>query len=264
MRAMFLRRVFSLMSMFQHINYTTRDPAIIGTLGPVSRRKYGLVRPNRNGAGKKSLMAACPATGESKSCPVWKTAFLHGQNNMIMKHKFTSHKRQRCVMGFGAAAIAELYANEYARLTRIVSRILNRPDAAEDVIQDTFIKLSGHGIKPSDRGLLVRAVQNMARDYNRGERLRTALPDSIQRTHPEREGISPEHETIAREGLSSLLQAIHSLPRRRAQIFLLAKLDGMSYARIAEELGVSLSTVEKEIAAAMAFCHQWKRDHDFP
>lgn len=167
-------------------------------------------------------------------------------------------------MGFGTAVIAELYANEHSRLKRIVSRILNRPDAAEDVIQDTFIKLSGHGIKPSDRGLLVRAAQNMARDYNRGERLRTALPDNVQRTQPKYEEISPEQETIAREGLSCLLEAIHSLPRRRAQIFLLAKLDGMSYAGIAEELGVSLSTVEKEIAAAMAFCHQWKRDHDFP
>lgn len=167
-------------------------------------------------------------------------------------------------MVFGAAAIAELYASEHARLKRIVSRILNRPDAADDVIQDTFIKLSGHTINESDRGLLVRAAQNMARDYNRGERHRATLPDNLRHNQPDREDVSPEEHAIARQGLSSLLEAIHSLPRRRAQIFLLAKLDGMSYARISEELGISLSTVEKEIAAAMTFCHQWKRDNDFP
>jgi RNA polymerase sigma-70 factor (ECF subfamily) len=166
-------------------------------------------------------------------------------------------------MGFGAGSIAELYVHEYARLKRIVSRILNRPEAAEDVIQDTFVKLSDRALTVSDRGLVVRAAQNMARDYNRNDRIRAALPENLRNGHLVGAPASPEQEAVARDGLQALLEAIRSLPRRRAQIFLLAKLDGMPYARIAEELGVSLSTVEKEMAAAIAFCHKWQRDHDF-
>jgi len=166
-------------------------------------------------------------------------------------------------MGFGAGSIAELYVHEYARLKRIVSRILNRPEAVEDVIQDTFVKLSDRALTVSDRGLVVRAAQNMARDYNRNDRIRAALPENLRNGHLVGAPASPEQEAVARDGLQALLEAIRSLPRRRAQIFLLAKLDGMPYARIAEELGVSLSTVEKEMAAAIAFCHKWQRDHDF-
>ncbi|MCX8999738.1 sigma-70 family RNA polymerase sigma factor [Rhizobiaceae bacterium BDR2-2] len=167
-------------------------------------------------------------------------------------------------MGIVASAITEFYVNEYARLKRIVSRILVRPDAADDVIQDTFLKLSDHDLKISDRGLLVRAAQNVARDYNRLEKTRTSLFDKVHDSQIIGEPVSPEKSLMMSDQLQSLFRAIHSMPHRRAQIFLLAKLDEMPYARIAEELGVSLSTVEKEMAAAMAFCHKWQQEHDFP
>lgn len=167
-------------------------------------------------------------------------------------------------MGIVASAITEFYVNEYARLKRIVSRILVRPDAADDVIQDTFLKLSDHDLKISDRGLLVRAAQNVARDYNRLEKTRTSLFDKVHDSQIIGEPVSPEKSLMVSDQLQSLFQAIHSMPPRRAQIFLLAKLDEMPYARIAEELGVSLSTVEKEMAAAMAFCLKWQQEHDFP
>lgn len=167
-------------------------------------------------------------------------------------------------MGTVASAITEFYGNEYARLKRIVSRILVRPDAADDVLQDTFLKLSAHDLKISDRGLLVRAAQNVARDYNRLEKTRASLFEKVHDSQIIGEPVSPEKNLVVSDQLQSLFQAIHSMPRRRAQIFLLAKLDGMPYATIAEELGVSLSTVEKEMAAAMAFCHKWQQEHDFP
>lgn len=165
-------------------------------------------------------------------------------------------------MGFMAGIIAELYVSEYARLKRIVSRILSRPEVADDVIQDTFLKLSSRDLQYADRGLLVRAAQNVARDYNRSERNRARLMDEMQGSQLAGGPFSPEESVVVEDQLQALLSAIQSLPRRRAQIFLLAKLDEMPYARIAEELGVSLSTVEKEMAAAIAFCHRWQRDHD--
>lgn len=164
-------------------------------------------------------------------------------------------------MAIGFGAFAELYASEYGRLKRIVSRILSRPDAADDVLQETFLKLSDRDLRVADRGLLVHAAKNLALDYNKAETRRGTFASEFQRAAFQ-EPISPEQCVIMGNQLRSLLDAIHSLPRRRAQIFLLAKLDEMPYARIAEELGVSLSTVEKEIAAAMAFCHRWQRDQN--
>lgn len=52
------------------------------------------------------------------------------------------------------------------------------------------------------------------------------------------------------------------MPTRRRQAFLLDRLDGMPQAEIARALGVSLSTVEKDLRAALELCLAWKRGRD--
>ncbi|MDE6257485.1 MAG: sigma-70 family RNA polymerase sigma factor, partial [Muribaculaceae bacterium] len=44
--------------------------------------------------------------------------------------------------------------------------------------------------------------------------------------------------------------AIDSMPPRRREIFLMSKRDGMTYSAIAEELGISIKTVENQLAKA--------------
>lgn len=55
-----------------------------------------------------------------------------------------------------------------------------------------------------------------------------------------------EAETVDR-----MEQALRRLPARRRNIFLLHRLDGLSYAEIADLYGISVRRVERHIAAAM-------------
>ncbi len=161
----------------------------------------------------------------------------------------------------GSDDLARLYAAEQGRLGRLVRRIVGSREAAEDVAQDAFVKLSGRDIGDGDVGLLVRTAQNLARDARRAERVRRDYAAGVR---PEQLAAAalPDEAAAARIELEALFSALASLPRRTQRIFLLSKLDEMTYPQIAKRLGVSVSTVEKEMVVALEFCRTWRRRRD--
>jgi RNA polymerase sigma-70 factor (ECF subfamily) len=156
----------------------------------------------------------------------------------------------------------QLYITERSRLWRLIAHLVGNRHDAEDVLQDTYVKLSHRSLSVEDRGLVVGAARNLARDHNRGENVRSYFARSILPEQIAQDVAQPDRIVASRQDLADFLDAIGTLPRRRAQIFLLARVDGMSYPDIARALNVSVSTVEKEMAAALAFCHQWQRQRE--
>jgi RNA polymerase sigma factor (sigma-70 family) len=157
---------------------------------------------------------------------------------------------------------SRLYAAEHGRLNRLLRRITGSSEAAEDIVHDAFIKLSARQITLSDIGLLVRTAQNLARDSRRAERVRTSYATGVIPEQGHAGEASPDEAMAARQELAGLFDALKSLPERTQRIFLLSKLDEMSYPQIAVRLGVSVSTVEKDMVTALEFCRSWRRRRD--
>ncbi len=65
---------------------------------------------------------------------------------------------------------------------------------------------------------------------------------------------SAEDAAHAEQMLERLNLSLGQLSPRQQQIFILSRLHGHSYQEIADELGVSLSTVQKELKLIMAIC----------
>ena len=65
---------------------------------------------------------------------------------------------------------------------------------------------------------------------------------------------TPEDATQAEQLLEHLSVSLGQLSARQQQIFILSRLHGCSYQEIADQLGVSLSTVQKELKLIMAIC----------
>lgn len=155
--------------------------------------------------------------------------------------------------------VADLYAAEGGRMRRLLRRLTGSAEAAEDVLHDAVVKLSDRAIGPGDVGLVIRTAQNLARDARRAERVRAAYSQSITREQAMSDQSSPDDIVSGRQEIDDLLNALQTLPPRTRRVFLMSRVDELTYPQIARELGISVSTVEKDMISALDFCRTWRR-----
>ena len=127
-------------------------------------------------------------------------------------------------------------------------RITENTALAHDTVQGSFMRIwgmirEGHEINSIER-YLYRAVRNAAIEQIRNEDRYTSLPENMDEVSEE------DIDTAERD--ARLWQAIDSMPPRCREIFLMSRRDGLTYAEIADELGLSVKTVENQIAKATA------------
>ena len=122
----------------------------------------------------------------------------------------------------------------------------------DDLIQEVFVNLYSRQastvVEDMERYLFTVAAHALQRRMKRDRRWE--FLDDRDDLEP-REDISPEREVMAREKLSSAMRVIADLSPRTRQVFLLHRFEEMTYRRISEALGISVSAVEKHMMAAL-------------
>jgi RNA polymerase sigma factor (sigma-70 family) len=154
-----------------------------------------------------------------------------------------------------------VYLEKRANLVRFFAARLGSLEAAEDLAQDLYVKLST--MEPVEdvqnpMALLYRMGANLMLDRLRRERRGAVREDAwlkAERTTLGGEDVVDEpaaDETLAaRQRLALLIAGLESLPPRMRQAFRLHKLDGMSHAETARTMGISISAVEKHVSGAL-------------
>jgi RNA polymerase sigma-70 factor (ECF subfamily) len=133
----------------------------------------------------------------------------------------------------------------YMPLGMYALRLLDDSFEAEDVVQEAFAAVwqlidSGADIK-SFKSYMYRSVHNFALMRLRMRREQVDINQLADLT----DDVIDTSERDAR-----LWRAIDHLPQRCREVFLLSKRDGLTYAEIADELGISVKTVENQISKA--------------
>ena len=122
---------------------------------------------------------------------------------------------------------------------------------AEDLVQDAFIKLWNNCKKvlfEKARGFLFAVSKNAF--YNQVEHQKVVLNYAKQpKKIPTNE--NPEFQLEEKEFLQRLEKAIADLPEGQREVFLLNRMDQMTYREISEFLGVSQKAVEKRMHKAL-------------
>ncbi|MGA4634955.1 sigma-70 family RNA polymerase sigma factor [Pseudomonas solani] len=158
----------------------------------------------------------------------------------------------------GRPVIEHLYIEHHGWLQGwLRSRLNNAADAA-DLAQDTFVRvLQRRHANPllEPRAYLRTVARGLVIDLWRRRDIERAWLETLAHL-PEDEVPSPEVSALAIESLMAIDRLLDQLPARTREAFLLAQLDGMTCPAIAERLGVSLSTVERDIAKALRHCYQ--------
>jgi RNA polymerase sigma-70 factor (ECF subfamily) len=148
--------------------------------------------------------------------------------------------------------LARAYTERGARLRAIASRA--GPEEAADLVQEAFLKTVEAGGKAEVEkpvNLLFRIARNAVIDRLRSKGRAAALFRNEEADAAD-SSASPERILIASERLKRAMACIEHMPPKRREVFLLHRLEGLSYAEIARQAGISIKTVEKHMACAMA------------
>ncbi|KAA8733767.1 sigma-70 family RNA polymerase sigma factor [Acinetobacter qingfengensis] len=132
----------------------------------------------------------------------------------------------------------------------------NRSDAA-DLTHDTFVKIISrytdyYYYEP--RALLTTVAKSLLFNLYRRRRVEQAYLAVLAEDQRNETGINLEDHILLIETLCELSEIIESMPDRPKQVFILAQLQGVGYAGISEQLGISIATVKRDLAKAMALC----------
>ena len=146
--------------------------------------------------------------------------------------------------------IDRLFRLYYRPLCLYATHYLKDPDAVEDIVQDAFEalweKMAVSDIQ-SPKSYLYASVRNscVSRMRAANRLLEDIRPEDLS------EFISDEEAVDRSFSESALWKSINELPKKRRQMLLMEKRDGMSCAEIASALGVSVGTVKNQISRAL-------------
>jgi RNA polymerase sigma-70 factor (ECF subfamily) len=159
------------------------------------------------------------------------------------------------------AALDEAYRDRIGAV-RAIAQKAGSEDAA-DVVQDAFLRTAEAGRSASigsPFGFLLRVARNGVVDRLRSRaRWAKLIGDPLGQECAADPSPDAERALIASERLGRALACIDTMPPRRREVFLLHRLEGLTYVKIAKRLGISPKTVEDHISAAML---QLSRDMD--
>ena len=146
-----------------------------------------------------------------------------------------------------------LFKQYYVRFVKFTEAIIGDRQAAEDLVQEAFMKVwlnrsklvEGLSISNYLYVLVKRAAINFLRDRKFAEDISAELGESLPSDH------SLESSYSADETLKRIVARVEKLPERRRTVFRLSRGKGMSNKEIAQALNVSEKTVERQITLAL-------------
>jgi len=163
------------------------------------------------------------------------------------------------------------------RALRIAEIGVRNRDEALDLVQDAMIKLvRNYSDRSSDEWtpLFYRILQNGVRDWHRRQAVRNRVMVWFGRgkqddedydlvaAAPDPIGRSPDEELQNSEAMESLEMAVHGLPRRQREAFMLRTFEGLDVAGTAVAMGCSEGSVKTHYSRAIHSLRDTLREHD--
>jgi len=146
-------------------------------------------------------------------------------------------------------AFEKFFKMFYAPLCGFALGFLGDRDEAEELVQDTFVKLwekrDEISIETSLKSYLYSSVRNACFNYLKHLKVRQA------HAAEEKHFGEPTEEITANEVSTNIDLALSKLPEKCREVFELSRFKGMKYQEIAEYLNISVKTVENQMGKAL-------------
>jgi RNA polymerase sigma-70 factor (ECF subfamily) len=156
----------------------------------------------------------------------------------------------------------DAFATQFRRLKSLLSRRGRTPHDTEDLIQEAYLRMQvyfkrGQAVREPE-AFLVRTVLRLHSNARRYDRRHPNIGQPVDELVLLDTSPLPDEVLEGEQCLRRLREALDSVNPRTREIFFLHRLDQLTYAQIATQIGISVSAVEKHIANAVAILMDWQ------
>lgn len=124
-------------------------------------------------------------------------------------------------------------------------------ELAQDITQEAFITLWNHcedAKLETAQGYVFTIAKNKLLNSYQHDKVKLKFKNQKHKDHST---IDPEHILLEKEFHDTLEKAISNLPEKQREVFLMSRIDKMTYKDIAQTIGISKQAVEKRIYNAL-------------
>jgi RNA polymerase sigma-19 factor, ECF subfamily len=155
--------------------------------------------------------------------------------------------------------VENLFRHHFEPLCRLAMKYIGDFDNAKDIVHEVFIAFwQKFDTLPGDtnyKSYLFTAVKNKSFNYLRDQKKHLKIVEAETFAAPE-----PE-ESVEKEELEREIEfALNLLPDRCREVFELSRFEGMKYGQIAEQLNISVKTVEGQMSKALRLLRNHLRE----
>lgn len=155
-----------------------------------------------------------------------------------------------------------LYLGSYRGLCAYASRFVGI-DEAEEIVQDTMMWLwdNKQTLIPgkSIKALLLRIVHNKALNRIKHNNVLSRVHQQIE--YNLREQFDSPDMYLSTELTELLERALEKLPNNLREVFILSRVEHLSYKEIAEKLGITVKSVDNRLSRTMKILREELKDY---
>ncbi len=180
-----------------------------------------------------------------------------------MKHFEVEEKQVIAQVVKGDLNAFEMVFREYYKpLVRYGNTFLRDGDETEDVVQQVFVsfweKRTDMTVHSSLRSMLYTSVRNACLNKIKHQKVRQLHAAEVQYVNSEMDA----SDTVEASELNEQLhQAISKMPEQCGRIFKMSRFEQLRYQEIADELGISIKTVENQMGKALKIAREHLSDY---
>lgn len=174
--------------------------------------------------------------------------------------KDIDHAIMRRIQQEDFSAFEELVDRYKGRLVNVIHRMLNNQNEAEDLVQETFLRVWTHRQDYDFSYCLSTWIYTIALNLAKNELRKHRKFKFFNLGEMTEKGLELPDPKMGPSALGHMLQqAITTLPPKYKTAFLLRDVEQMSYEEVAQILGVPLGTVKSRVNRARAVLKEYLR-----
>ena len=165
-----------------------------------------------------------------------------------------AHHKEKKAPGYDDNAFEELFKAHFGALHSYASVMLYHDSYAEEIVQNVFVRIWEKrdllDVQISVKAYLYKCVHNDCLNYIKHKKIKTKYQDHaafIMNDQSE----NTSDKLILTELQERLQVALNQLPEQCRTIFQMSRFEDLKYREIAEELGISIKTVENQMGKAL-------------